>query len=181
MLPKIQLAMKIISILFALLTVGVLGSFAPELPVPPDSPQRLFYIQRSNNAHTVIYDANWQPGSHTMDPKDPVKAYWIRYADKGQIQELTYTQRVLAFGVDTQPIPGGYDMRLAAFKKRAIRVLTKNDHPIATTNIAGKEARLRKIFVQLAGPDCLIPKVAYVELFGSDLQTGRATYERFVP
>jgi hypothetical protein len=173
--------MKILSIVIALLTVGVLGSFAPELPVPPDTPQRLFYIQRSNNAHTVIYDANWLPGSRTLNAKDPVKVYWIRYADRGQIEPLTYMQRTLAYGVETRPVAGGYEMLVVAFKKRTIKVLPNGGEPVATMTIAGKEAALKRIFVQLADNSCMIPKVAYVELFGRDLQTGRATYERFVP
>lgn len=168
-------------IFFVLLLGGILGGFTSDLPVPPDAPERLFYIQRSNNAHTVIYDANWLPGSRTFHSKEPVKVYWIRYADRGQVEELTYLQRTMAYGVETKPIQDGYELWIAAFKKRSIRVLAGHSRPLAITRIAGKDCRLKRIFVQLVDNTCLIPKVAYVELFGSDMETGRPAYERFVP
>lgn len=166
---------------FAILTGGAAVAFTSELPIPPDSPQRLFYIQKSNNAHTVVYDANFLPGNTRLNPREPVRVYWIRYADQGQVQELTYMQRKLAYGVETRPTPDGHDMMIVAFRKRLIHIRALDRRPLATMVIRGSEARLKRVFVQLADLNCVVPQVAYVDLYGTDLATGQSVHERFIP
>src|SRR5687767_11479909 len=69
-----------------------------EFPVPPYSKKSLFYIHRSPNPNTVIYEANLTAGN-TIDPNDPVKVYWIRYGEKGQLRELNYLEKSFAYGL----------------------------------------------------------------------------------
>jgi hypothetical protein len=52
-----------------------------EFPVPPYSKKSLFYIHRSPNPNTVIYEVNLTDKS-IIDPENPVKVYWIRYGEK---------------------------------------------------------------------------------------------------
>lgn len=169
-----------------LLALGLTTLFAftnPEklvFPTPPDTPQRLFYIQRSNNIHTVIYDANLDANKH-LNPIEPIKVYWIRYGDRGQIQPLTYLQRRMAYGVETTKTRGGFDVQVVAFRKRKITVEIINGQPVALTPIAGVEASLHKVFVQLSDNESIVPKVAYIELLGKNLKTGNTIAERFVP
>jgi Domain of unknown function (DUF4833) len=149
-------------------------------PTPPDTPQRLFYIQRSNNIHTVIYDANFD-SPHHLHPTEPVKVYWIRYADRGQVQSLTYIQRKMAYGVEVLKTADGFEMQVVAFKKRKITIKFDQQKPVAITKIAGAECCLKKVFVQLADEDSVIPKVSYVALFGKNTKTGQDVVERFRP
>jgi hypothetical protein len=72
-------------------------------PIPPASANRLFYIQRSSNANTVVYDANFLPNK-SLNPSQPVHTYWIRFADNGQKEELNFIQRTLAYGLYTNKI-----------------------------------------------------------------------------
>ena len=60
----------------------VVGAPRPDYPVPPTSDKHLFYLQRSTNANTVVYDANFS-GSGRLDHFRPVTVYWLRYHTTG--------------------------------------------------------------------------------------------------
>ncbi|MGA0557281.1 DUF4833 domain-containing protein [Larkinella sp. VNQ87] len=153
-----------------------------EFPVPPSSPTRLFYIQRSNNANTVIYEANMLAGRR-LDPNEPVNVYWIRYAERGQREKLSLFQWKMAYGYKHQALDckaDCFEIQLNAFKKRLIWVDLQHGKPVALTTINGRKACLQKVFVQLESESGLIPKVRYVELFGVDPVTGTPIYERMM-
>ncbi|MFN3851167.1 MAG: DUF4833 domain-containing protein [Spirosomataceae bacterium] len=166
----------------------ILGSYnlvaQNKFPTPPHSANRLFYIQRSNNAHTVVYDANWL-GGKTLHPEKPVNVYWIRYDEKVHTQNLSMIQRNLAYGVEAvanSKEKGSYDVRIVAFKKKSIKIkIAENGHAIATMLINGIESQLHKIFVQLEDNDSFCPKVKFIEIFGKNLATGAEIYEKFKP
>ncbi|GAB3329075.1 hypothetical protein GCM10027299_31990 [Larkinella ripae] len=151
-----------------------------EFPVPPSAPNRLFYIQRSNNTNTVIYEANLL-NNQRLNPDEPVSVYWIRYAEQGQREQLSMFQWKMAYGYKHQLVSrqnDGFEIHLNAFKKRTIWVDLQQGKPTALTTINGRKACLRKVFVQLESESGLIPKVQYVELFGIDPVAGVPVYER---
>lgn len=149
-------------------------------PVPPNSAVRLFYIQRSNNANTVIYDANVQEDKK-LDPEKPVNVYWIRYAERGQNERLSMLQWRLAYGYThrlmTKPTEG-FDISLNAFDKRPIKIMYESGRPIAMIQINGRHARLQKVFVQIAPGSRLIPRVLYIDIFGVDPEKELPVSER---
>jgi hypothetical protein len=61
-------------------------------PTPPASINRLFYVQRTPNSNTIVYDLNIA-NDGKPDVQDPVKVYWIKYAENGQKEELNFIQR----------------------------------------------------------------------------------------
>lgn len=156
---------------------------AERFPIPPDSNIRLFYIQRSSNANTVIYDANLQ-ANKSLNPKSPVHTYWIRYGEKGQKEELSTIQRTLAYGLYTDVIkaePNSYEGYFLAYRKRKFVVkLDSRGNPIALFPINGKLQILKRVFVSVDESN-IMPSVNYIELFGKDLNTGKDVYERFKP
>jgi hypothetical protein len=151
-------------------------------PVPPQTNAMLFYIQRSTNINTIVYDVNITNGK--IDPDKALNIYWLRYTDKGQRGSLNYLERVLAYGADAIPDKnnkGVYTLQFAASKKRtATFFLDDKGQAIAFMTINGKKARLNKIFVQ-AEETSWLPKVKYVDIIGSDLQTGIKEIERIFP
>jgi Domain of unknown function (DUF4833) len=74
-----------------------------KFPVPPHSKRSLFYIHRSTNPNTVVYEVNLN-ANNTIDAKEPVTVYWIRYGEKGQQRGLNYLERTFAYGVKSEPI-----------------------------------------------------------------------------
>lgn len=175
--------MKKIKIII-LLIINSLQLLAQKYPAPPASPNRLFYIQRSNNAHTVVYDANFV-NAKTFHAEKPVNVYWIRYDETMHTQKLNAVEKALAYGVETErnvKEKDSFDVKIVALKKRTLKVkINDSGKPIATMQINGIEGQLCKVFVQLENEDAIKPTVKYIELFGKNLSTGEAIYEKFVP
>ena len=166
-----------------LLALRVYANLADRIPIPPNSPIRLFYIQRNTNPNTVVYDANILPNK-SLNAKHPVHTYWLRYEDKGQKQELSTIQRTLAYGLYTDPIHGeanAFEGYFLAYRKRKFVVkLDPKGSPIALFPINGKLQILERVFINL-DDNGLMPDIHYIELFGRDQNTGKDVYERFKP
>ncbi|MES2518781.1 MAG: DUF4833 domain-containing protein [Bacteroidota bacterium] len=154
-----------------------------QFPIPQTTPNQLFYIQRSSNINTIIYDANLG-ADKKLDPKSPVHTYWIRYTDGSKKQELTSIQRSLAYGLHTKPINGelgSYDGYFFAYRKRKFVVkLNPKGEPIALFPINGKMQILKKVFVNV-DESGMMPSVIHVELWGRDVVTDKEVYEKFKP
>ena len=153
-------------------------------PTPPDVFQRLFYIQRTGSPNTVVYDA--KIGADGQFQKDqPIDVYWLRFSEYGQRQDLNYLQRTLAYGVKSSAAErqNEYIFHLVSYSQRKFR-LKKNaqGRPVVIMMLNGKEAYLKRVFIELE-PTLfgLRPKIHYVEIFGVEVQTGKAAYEKFVP
>jgi hypothetical protein len=171
--------MRLVSLLL-LISLYCFGG--DKFPTPPDSPLRLFYIQRSTNANVVVYDANLIGGK--LNAKDPVHTYWYRFGEKGQKEELTAIQRTLAYGLYTTAVPGlanTYEGHFLAYRKRKFAV--KQDasgNPIALFPINGKMQVLKRVFVSVDDSK-FMTTVNYIELFGKDPMSGKDVYEKFKP
>lgn len=152
-------------------------------PIPPASANRLFYIQRSSNANTVVYDANIL-ANKSLNPNQPVHTYWIRYADQGQKEELNLIQRTLAYGLYTNKIKdeiNSFEGYFLAYRKRKFVVKLNAKHQaIALFPINGKLQILERVFVSV-DESGFTPAVNYIELFGKDELTNKDVYERFKP
>jgi hypothetical protein len=174
--------MKVIAsiILLSFLLMGFRAVDENKFPIPPITPNTLFYIQRSTNANTVMYEVNRQSNS-TLNSENPVQVYWLRYAEKGQRQGLNYIERNLAYGVRCQKNENGkYIMRFVASKKKWAEILVdRQGQAQALMMINKKISHLKKIFVQVSDAG-LFPKVEYVEFYGEEEATHAATYEKMI-
>lgn len=147
-----------------------MAAFAQNTPAA-----RLFHFERSKNANYVCYDVNQKDGK--LDMKDPIEVYWIRAAEGGEKKELSFFQRVMAFGYKV--VSKGNNevtVHLTAYNKLNIRICRRNGKWVALVNINGKEARLTKMYVKTINPDSL--KVEYVDIFGVDTATGKNVKQR---
>lgn len=158
-------------------------SSAEQFPIPAKTPNQLFYIQRSSNINTILYDANLG-SDKKLDPKNPVHTYWVRYTEGGKKQELTGIQRSLAYGLHTKPMAGetnSYDGYFFAYRKRRFVVKQNSKgEPIALFPINGKMQILEKVFVKV-DESGMMPSVIYIELWGRDVNTDKEVYEKFKP
>jgi hypothetical protein len=151
-------------------------------PTPPASAERLFYVQRTPNVNTIVYDLNLNSDGK-LNTEQPVKAYWLRYADKGQKEDLNYIQRKFAYGLNAKALNNGsYDIRFVSYKKFPLTLMKAGDgkyHIFAL--IAQKQVILNRIFVKIEGGSFWIPNVVYVEIKGTDPETGKEIVDRFKP
>ncbi len=113
-------------------------------------------------------------------PACPIDAYWLMLAENGRREELTWTERKLAYGFSVSEQTGqGLTLHLSACTTRELRVRSTAGAFRAQLDIAGQAAFLQRIFVHTE-EGLLLPRVRYVELFG--VTTGaRPVSERIVP
>ena len=154
-------------------------------PVPPANKNMLFYIQRTHNINTIVYELNYNKDS-SLNETEPVKVYWIRYADHGEVLPLTSVQKTFAYGVSAALMDKekkSYKLKLTAYDKREIYLMkTKvNDSYRAYMSINGSLCMLTKIFFKTDGGTFWSPNVVYVELTGKSLSNGKPVVERFKP
>ena len=152
-------------------------------PVPPHDNNRLFYVQRDPNINTLIYDINIDKSTGKPNTDNPVHAYWIRYNDKGQKEELNYIQRKFAYGLVSKPIGNdSYDIRFVSYKKFPLTLMKAADgkyHIFAT--VSQKQMMLNKVFIKIEGGSFWLPNIIFVEMKGTDPVTGKEITERFKP
>jgi len=157
----------------AFLTAGLPGDDLRREP--------LFKIERSKNANIIQYDAQIGPNGR-IDADEPVIGYWVRLAEQGQFQELSWIQKQFAFGFDAayDPESDTVSVELAVDIGRTISVIRDGARYRAVTTIAGSEAYLEKIFIK-AHKSGFIITVEHIDLFGKEAETGAEKYERFIP
>ena len=160
-------------------------SMVDTFPVPKENGNLLFYVQRTNNTNTIMYEINYNADS-TVNEEEPVKVYWIRYAERGQVAPLSYLQQHYAYGVNTRLMDTSkktFKVTFVSYKKREIYLIRARDHKKYTAYIAinGKLAAFTRAFVQIDGGTFMLPHIAYVEITGREIGGGRKVIEKFIP
>ena len=165
--------------LFALLALALFHM--PLLQAETLTIHPLFHIERSKNANIVQYDAQAAEDGKLFK-KEPVVGYWIRLNEKGQKQELSWLQRTFAYGFKTK-LDKSRESALVNMKAdvgQSIKVIRDGDKFRATITIDGAPSYFEKMYID-ATRDGMSLDVHYVELFGEDMKTGEARYEKLNP
>ena len=143
--------------------------------------QPLFTIERNKNANVVQYDVRiTQDGA--LDRKEPVAVYWIRLAEEGQTEELSWIQRTCAYGVTARVGQDGLgaELELKADIGRPIKVHKEGEQYRATATIDGVQAYIEKIFIHASGRG-MSTTVEFIDLHGISLSNRADVYERIKP
>lgn len=152
-------------------------------PVPPRSDKLLFYVQRTHNRNTVVYELNLLADGR-VDNAEPLHASWIRYEEGGQRKELTYIQRRV-YGLDFRLVEKDtWMIKFRQFKKRDIYLMRmgKNNIYKAMIRINGKMAELTNLFICSVTNSLGVPsKVKYIDINGIDPGSGTIVHERVIP
>ncbi len=143
----------------------------------------LFYLQRTKNTNTIMYELNLnEDGSLNTD--EPVHVYWRHYELGLNVKnEMGYFPKT-AYGVISEKLKDKADtylIKLKAFKKRAVKLAKdKTGKFVAKMKINGKEVLLDRIYVK-SEEGLISPTVIHVDLFGIDPVTGDSVTERVFP
>lgn len=151
-----------------------------KFPTPKGIQHELFYLQRDPNTNTIIYELNLKEDGK-VDPEKPVNIYWMRYADKGQKEDLSYVQRKFAYGLQTKALGNDeYELRFVSHKKLPLYLkrspADKKYHVYIDAN--DKKIMLDRVFVRIEGGSYWLPNVKYVELKGLNAKTQAPVVER---
>jgi hypothetical protein len=153
-------------------------------PVPAYTDKLLFYLQRSKDKNTIMYELNTLPDG-TPNMEEPIHAYWYHYDDGGIITELTYIQKKLAFGINaeiTDRLKGNFALTVVSYKSRTLflqKRLINNVYKYRVFMVInGKISMLQSVFVNVVDNFLYYPTVKNVELYGIDAKTGGKVFER---
>lgn len=159
------------------------------LPVDDD---RVFIFERSKNAQLVVYTAKYtDKEKRLLDTKNPLDINWQSFGWTAQptSNPTGMVERKMAWGYthkadDSQASANaGYGSRfnvtLNALPSRAAQLYfdAKGRLTLQTT-INATPSRLWKVFVCTNNSMAFIPKVLYVDLYGTSIENGQDTYER---
>lgn len=152
----------------------------PNFPVPQGNKNQLFYLQRTPNANTIVYELNYKNG--TLNTDEPIHVFWIRYGDKGQNAELSSIQRKFAYGIKTKLIaPDNYEIRFNAYSKNPLYLKKNNDNKLAVFAGSGdKQIILTSIYLKFNGGSFWSPDIEYAELRGIDPVNGQPASKRII-
>jgi len=183
---------RITFLTIASLSFSVLVSFntlakrpKSDLSGPGELRNVLFYIQRSINISTIIYELNVNEEGE-LNAAEPVKIYWKNYATDNSTEPLNYIQKKYAYGIDIKIIDvkkNTVSFNFVSYQKKTIYLIKS---PIdgrykAYCNIAGKFVVLNKIFIQLNGGTFWFPKIKFIEVSGKDTASNEDVSEKIIP
>ena len=141
--------------------------------------QQLFIIERTTNGNVVHYDARLDAEGH-IDPHEPVIVYWTMGSATGKRQNLSYLERTRAYGISVRPkADGRYLLMIVSQKEVEIDVYQDGGKVRAETTIDGRRAYLNRIFANIEST-LFLPRVRYVELFGTDVSSGVERYQKIL-
>jgi phosphatidylglycerophosphate synthase len=172
--------LKVLLVAALILPAMAFRNGEPVFPVPSE-PRQLFYIQRTPNSNTIVYDLNIQ-NDGTLNEDDPVNVYWIRYADGGVKKPLNYIQRKFAYGLKVKDLgQGKYEVRSVAYTKKDMYLMKaagQNDYHVYA-KINNNMAILDRIYIAIGdGGTFWHPNVLYIELKGKDMASGKPVVEQ---
>jgi len=151
-------------------------------PVPKYNPKQLFYLQRTPNTNTIVYELN-EDAKGQLIKDEPVVVHWLRFAEDGAKKELSYIQRVFAYGIKTEKVTDtSFEMHINSYRKKPLYLMRhKGDNKYQMFSlINAKMAMLKRVFIRIdPGGSFWKPNVIYIEMKGIDVATGKEAMERF--
>lgn len=160
---------QLISFLCALFCITVQAITIPK--------EHVFVFERSTNSNFVCYDINLEDGM--LNQKQPLNAYWV-LAEKTRIESLTFLDRKMAYGVKViSSKKNEAQVHLTAYKDLSFRICKHKGKWVAIAKLHGHELVIQKMFAQMKPP--LSVKCEYVDIIGTDIETGEKLSERITP
>lgn len=165
--------------LLVILVCAGLNVAAQKFPVPTGNPHQLFFLQRTSNTNTLVYELNYKDDGK-LDEDEPVHVFWIRYQEQGQKQELNFIQRKFAYGIKATAVTKDkYQLNFVSYKKYPLYLMKGGDNKFNVYAVINqKNAILHRIFVKINGGSLFSPNIEYVEIAGHDPATGKEVMER---
>jgi Domain of unknown function (DUF4833) len=151
-------------------------------PTPKNIENMLFYIQRDPNINTAIYAINYEENGK-IDKSNPIKAYWIRYAEKGEKKDFSYVQRKFAYGIESKTLNNEeFELQFVSYKKLplTLKKIDSDQKYHVFVNVNQKKIQVEKIFVRIEGGSFWLPNVKYAEVTGIDASSNKTITERMV-
>ncbi len=167
-----------------LLSVNIcFGQGQASYPVPKKTDKLLFYLQRSHNRNTIVYELNTLPDGK-INVKNPINIYWIRYEEGGRRAELSFIQRK-AFGVKCKLIDkseNSFILQFNNFNKREIRLVKSSSGVYsAFIKIKNETAELENVYIKSENNALGLPlSFKYMDIYGISAKSKQQISERII-
>jgi len=155
-------------------------------PKPENIENMLFYVQRTFNINTLIYELNLDDKKEP-NATEPIKIHWINYASDKSTESLSYVQRKYAYGLDIKLLDAekkSYVFNFVSYKKKKLYLIKSaidNKYHVFC-DINNKLVTLDRIFIQIEGGSFWVPHVKYIDISGKDLTNkNEEVAERVIP
>lgn len=147
-------------------------------PVPSANSNMLFYLQRTPDSNTVVYELNIK--NDVLDSLHPVHVFWIRYSENRQREELSPIQRKYAYGIKAVKLSHNhYTLSLVSYKKYQMLLESGPDNKLRVFVIINKtRAILSNMYLQINGGSFWSPNIEFVEFSGINPANGAIIKER---
>ena len=153
----------------------------PEHYPTPDVEDMLFYVQRNQNANTVVYKLNRCSSSGRINTAQPLSVFWKNYTENRPDAPINYFQKQLAYGYNFDLI-NNETIQLSIISYPVYKIfLTKcnSEDYKAVSKINGVWAHLSNAYV-FADESGAFPVVRYLELYGQQIESGLPCYEKIL-
>jgi hypothetical protein len=126
----------------------------------------LFYIQRSPETKTIIYELNYNSNG-TLSPNDPIKGFWLQNNKVQKLEPLSAREKKHEYGIQSKAIGNDeYEIRLRAYKKMPLylkKSAVDNNYRLFIKD-EGKNVLLKRVFIKLNRGTFWFPKLQYIDL-----------------
>lgn len=176
--------MRLLLLIILSIFTGIVSSadLPKDYPTPPKTKELMFYIQRNLNSNTIVYEAQFDVNGD-LDSEEPILVSWIRYDEEGQRMELRNVEKWYAYGLKSKKLKekdGVYEIGLVAYKDRMLQLVQTAPYKAQVTmRVEDQNCQLDHIYIQ-ADNSGVWPSVEYVELFGTDWNSGHQKYEKIL-
>jgi hypothetical protein len=154
-------------------------------PRPSGNKNMLFFIQRTLNANTIIYELNIDANGEVIK-EEPIKFYYKNYANHGEIEPVSKIQKQLAYGIAIRlvdPEKKTYSFCLNACKNKQLYLMKspgdKRYHVFC--NINNQLSILDNVFVKMKMNMVGYPNVESIEINGKSTSKNLNLMETFKP
>ena len=150
-------------------------------PVPQKTGNMLFYLQRSFNKNTIIFETVML-ADKKLNSEKPVKMHWIRYEEDSRIAELSFIQRKI-FGLKCTSIDETKSSFLLINNKISkLKIIVKKSSAgnyRAYLSINNQLTELERVFIKASNNPLGMPiSFEYIEVSGISTESGKTNTER---
>jgi hypothetical protein len=167
-------------LLVAFMLYGQQANVSSAVPTPKKTKERLFYIQKSSEKNTIVYDAKFDSKGNLV-ADNPVDVYWIAFEEGGIKKELGSLERHFIYGCTSEKLNNSkfdYKVTLAATDKRAIYLKQVSPYKVkAFIQIRGEHSIIDHVYVKF-NDESYFTEIKYVEIFATDSSSNKKINER---
>ena len=153
-----------------------------QYPVPAGNPNQLFYLQRTENTNTVIYEV--KQTQNNLNVQNPLHIFWIMYTRNQKHQDLSDFEKEFAYGIKIKTSSiNQCEFTLVAYPKITLTLMADaNKKYQVYVTPQNQQIILNSVFIQTKKSFLKIePEVEFIQFNGISVTSGKPVTEKIIP